>query len=60
MPFSEDDCLSSIGYWVDKDWCHGIFSTEKEPDLDWLTAFEFMSGATIYIKADEAYVITDR
>ena len=60
MPFSEDDCLSSIGYWVDEDWCDGIFSTEGEPDPEWLTAFEFMSGATILLKADEAKVIISR
>jgi hypothetical protein len=56
MPFSEDDCISSIGYWADEDWCDGIFSAELDPDPEWYTAFEFMSGATIFIKADEAHV----
>ncbi len=60
MPFSEDDCLSTIGYWADEDWCNGIFSTEMDPDPEWLMGFEFMSGATILIKADDAKLIINR
>ncbi len=60
IPFSEDDCLSTAGYWTDDDWCDGVFSSEKAPDPEWLRAFEFMSGATILIKADEAQATINR
>jgi hypothetical protein len=56
LPFTEDDCLSSFGYWTDADWANGIILTgpSQKPDPDWLTAFEFMSGAIIAVRAASA------
>ena len=31
-PFTEDDCLSSAGYWTDDDWRDGVFTTEEDPE----------------------------
>ena len=54
LPFTEDDCLSEVGYWTDEDWCDGVFMTDDDPDQRWLTAFGFMSGAIIAIQAARA------
>src|ERR1035437_8268234 len=53
MPFSEDDCLSSAGYWTDEDWCDGVMICEADSEIEWLRAFHFQSGATVAIAADE-------
>ena len=57
LPFSEDDCVSSIGYWVDEDWAEGIVMVDpgQQPDPSWLMAIDFMSGAVIAVKASSAH-----
>ena len=60
MPFTEDHCLSSAGYWTDEDWCDGIMLCEAEPEAHWLRAFQFQSGAIVAIAADEAKAIIRR
>ncbi len=57
MPFTEDDCLANAGYWTDKDWADGVFDTPADPEIDWLRAFQFQSGAVILIQADTAIAI---
>ena len=56
IPFSEDDCLSTWGYWTDEDWADGVFIPDptSAPDPRWLTAINFMSGATIVVQAESA------
>ena len=54
MPFTEDACLSSAGYWTDEDWCEGVMVCETAPENNWLRAFAFQSGASVMIAADEA------
>lgn len=55
-PFSEDDCINSIGYWVDEDWANGVIMVEpsQKAEPQWLTAIDFMSGAVIAIQAESA------
>ena len=60
MPFTEDDCLSSAGYWTDEDWCDGVMICEAASETEWLRAFHFQSGATVAIAADEAKAIIRR
>ena len=60
MPFSEDDCLSSAGYWTDEGWCDGVMIFEADSDTEWFRAFHFQSGATVAIVADEAKAIIRR
>ena len=57
MPFTEDDCVSSFGYWTDEDWAHGVIVAEpsQRPDPKWLTAVDFMSGAVIAVQAASAH-----
>ena len=56
MPFSEDDCVNSIGYWVDEEWAEGVIILEpnQESEPQWLTAIDFMSGAVIAVRAERA------
>ena len=56
LPFTEDDCVSSFGYWTDEDWADGVVVVEpgQSPDPKWLTAIEFMSGAVIMVGAESA------
>ncbi len=56
MPFTEDDCISSIGYLTDEDWVDGVFVVQSNQKIDpkWLTAIDFMSGSTIALKAKKA------
>jgi len=53
LPFTEDDCLNSFGYWVDEEWAQGvmILSDGQEPEASWLTALDFMSGAIITVQS---------
>lgn len=63
MPFTEDDCLWSAGYWraaghpsdilfyADS----GVFCSKAKPEEDWFRAFEFHSGAVVIVKAKEAH-----
>jgi hypothetical protein len=60
MLFTEDDCLSSAGYWTDEDWCDGVMICESDSETEWLRAFHFQSGATVAIAADEAKAIIRR
>lgn len=59
LPFSEDDCMNAFGYWTDEDWADGVILIEgdKEPDPQWLTAVEFMSGAVIAVQAASAEAV---
>ena len=56
FPFTEDDCISSFGYWVDEDWVEGVImvAPNQKAEPHWLDAIEFMSGAVIAIQADSA------
>ena len=57
MPFTEDDCVSSFGYWTDEDWADGVIVVEasQQPDPKWLTEVDFMSGAVIEVQAASAH-----
>lgn len=57
MPFTEDDCLSSAGWWVDEEWCGGVMVCEGDEGCGWLRAFEFQSGAIVAIVAEEGKAI---
>ncbi len=57
MPFTEDDCLSTFGYWTDEEWAGGVLIVDphQTPEPDWLAAVSFMSGAMILVQADSAH-----
>jgi hypothetical protein len=57
LPFTEDDCVSTFGYWTDEAWADGVIMTDPTqiPDPSWLTAISFMSGAVIAVKAESTY-----
>ena len=54
MPFTEDDCVSAIGYLTDESWSKGAILLGANPEPHWLTAIEFQSGAVIALRADRA------
>lgn len=56
IPFTEDDCVSSIGYWVDEEWAKGVIVLEpnQEAEPHWLMAIDFMSGAVLAVQAESA------
>ena len=56
MPFTEDDCINSFGYWVDEDWAEGVIMVESNQTAErqWLTAIDFMSGAVVAVQAESA------
>ncbi|MCB2422919.1 hypothetical protein [Thalassolituus alkanivorans] len=56
MPFTEDDCINSLGYWVDEDWAEGVIMLEPSQTAEphWLTAIDFMSGAVLAVQAESA------
>jgi len=56
VPFTEDDCVSSIGYWVDEEWAEGVIVLEpnQEAEPHWLMAIDFMSGAVLAVQAESA------
>lgn len=56
MPFTEDDCINSLGYWVDEDWAKGVIMVEPNQAAEphWLTAIAFMSGAVLAVQAENA------
>lgn len=53
MPFTEDDCINSFGYWVDEEWAEGVIMVEpnQKAEPQWLTAIDFMSGAVLAVQA---------
>ena len=55
-PFTEDDCLSSFGYWTDEAWADGVMIVDSDPTSvpPLLTALDFMSGAMIAVQAASA------
>jgi hypothetical protein len=57
MPFTEDNCVRSFGYWTNEDWADGVIVVEasQQPDPKWLTAIDFMSGAAIAVQAASAH-----
>ena len=57
LPFTEDDCVSTWGYWTDEEWADGVIMTDptQTPDPRWLTGIHFMSGATIAVQAVSAH-----
>ncbi len=57
IPFTEDDCLSSVGHWTNEGWCKGVMICEADSETGWHRAFQFQSGATVAIAADEAKAI---
>ncbi len=60
LPFTEDDCLFTVGYWTDEDCANGIYVASDPPDSKWLRAFEFQSRALVLILAKQAHVILNR
>lgn len=56
VPFTEDDCINSFGYWVDEDWAEGVILVEPNQPAEpqWLTAIDFMSGAVLAVQANSA------
>lgn len=56
VPFTEDNCINSIGYWVDESWAEGVIMVEpnQTAEAQWLSAIDFMSGAVIAIQAESA------
>ena len=53
IPFSEDDCINFIGYWVEEDWANGAVQVDPNQLVEphWPTAIEFMSGAVLVVHA---------
>ena len=56
VPFTEDDCINSFGYWADEDWAEGVIMVEPNQTAEpqWLTAIDFMSGAVLAVQANSA------
>ena len=56
VPFTEDNCINSMGYWVDEDWAEGVIMAEPNQKVEpqWLTAIDFMSGAVLAVQAESA------
>ena len=56
VPFTEDDCVASVGYLVGEDWAAGIITVapDQSAETHWLTAIEFMSGAVLAVQAGSA------
>jgi|ERR1051325_10438083 hypothetical protein len=57
LPFTEDECVNTFGYWTDEEWPDGVFLPDptRAPDPRWLAAIDFMSGAVIAVQAVSAY-----
>ncbi|OGV58949.1 MAG: hypothetical protein A2283_01700 [Lentisphaerae bacterium RIFOXYA12_FULL_48_11] len=58
LPFSEDSCLTDISFLCDEPWCNEPFTTDKTPDESWKWVFQFMSGSSIVVDAEEIEAIT--
>lgn len=62
MPFTEDDCVSTFGYWTDEAWAgNGVLVVDpsQTPGSSWLTAIGFMSGARILVQAGSAHALVE-
>ena len=59
IPFTEDNCVSTIGYWLNQEWAEGVITlTEgQSPEPEWPMAVEFMSGAIIIVSAAHAAAV---
>ena len=57
LPFTEDDCVSTFGYWTDEEWADGVLIVDpsQTPEASWLSAIGFMSGAVILVQAASAH-----
>ena len=57
LPFTEDDCVDTFGFWSDEDWAEGVFLLGPGQDRapDWPTGIEFRSGAIIIVQATSAH-----
>lgn len=57
LPFTEDNCVNTFGYLTDEDLEGGVFliTRGQNPEPNWLTAIEFMSGAVIAVQAASAH-----
>ena len=57
QPFTEDDCVSLVGYWTNEDWADGVIVAEpsQTPNPKWLSAIDFMSGAVLAVQAASAH-----
>jgi hypothetical protein len=57
LPFTEDDCVSTFGYWTDEPWADGVIMAgpTQKPEPSWLTAISFMSGAMVAVQAESAH-----
>jgi len=56
VPFSEDNCINTIGYLTNEDWADGVIVMEpnQKAEPHWLKAIDFMSGAVIAIHAESS------
>lgn len=59
LPFTEDDCLASIGHLSDALGVPGVFISNDTPDDEWKWVFEFQSRAQIIVQAESVEAITD-
>ena len=57
LPFTEDDCVGTFGYWTGEPWADRVIATDptQTPDPRWLMAIEFRSGAIIAVQASSAH-----
>jgi hypothetical protein len=57
LPFTEDDCVSTFGYWTDEEWADGVImcDPDQSPGDLWLTAISFMSRAVVAVQAASAH-----
>lgn len=58
MPFTEDECINSFGYWVDEKWAEGVIMLQpnQTAESNWLAAIDFMSGAVLAVQSVSANV----
>ncbi len=52
MPFTEDSCLASAGFWTDEEWCNGVMICNADDGSGWMRAFGFQSGMILAIAAE--------
>jgi hypothetical protein len=57
LPFTEDDCLHEIGFLCEKDGPPQPFISDKTPEDSWRWVFQFMSGTSIIVDAEEIEAI---